>query len=142
MDNNLTKQILNLERKTMGELKSMYAELYFEEIDTKSRNQIIRKIAYRLQELEYGFLSDKSSKKMNALANEMSKGKQFGEISYFKPINGTRICKEYRGVKYEVDYSDDGFICNGMRYKSLSALASKITGHKTNGPKFFGVNNK
>lgn len=142
MNNNLTRQILNLERKTMSELKSIYAELYFEEIDTKSRNQIIRKIAYRLQELEYGFLSDKCTKKMNALANEMSKGKKFEEISFFKPINGTRICKEYKGVKYEVNYSNDGFMCNGMKYKSLSAVASKITGHKTNGPKFFGINNK
>jgi hypothetical protein len=92
-----------------------------------------------LQELEYGFLSEKYVKKLNFLANEMAKGKQFGEISYCKPVNGTRICKEYHGTKYEVESVEDGFVCGGMLYKSLSSLANKITGHKTNGLKFFGV---
>jgi hypothetical protein len=100
---------------------------------------LIRQIAYKLQELEYGFLSEKYVKKLNFLANEMAKGKQFGEISYCKPINGTRICKEYHGTKYEVESVEDGFVCGGFFYKSLSSLANKITGHKTNGLKFFGI---
>jgi hypothetical protein len=52
---------------------------------------------------------------------------------------GNWICKEYHGKKYEVEAVDDGFVCGGLFYKSLSALANEITGHKTNGLKFFGV---
>jgi hypothetical protein len=92
-----------------------------------------------LQELEYGFLSEKYVKRLDFLANEMAKGKQFGEISYCKPACGTRICKEYHGEKYEVESVEGGFVCGGLFYKSLSSLASKITGHKTNGLKFFGI---
>jgi hypothetical protein len=92
-----------------------------------------------MQELEYGFLSDRCAKRLDSAANELAKGKQFGEITYCKPINGTRICKEYHGKKYEVESVDDGFVCGGLFYKSLSALANEITGHKTNGLKFFGV---
>jgi hypothetical protein len=117
----------------------MYEKLYCEKSSTNSRSQLIKDIAYRLQELEYGFLPEKYTKKLESLANEMSKGKQFGEISYLKPVNGTGICKEYHGVKYEVETTETGFICDGLKYKSLSALAGKITGHKTNGLKFFGV---
>ena len=100
---------------------------------------MIQKISYRLQELEYGFLSEKYVKKSDSLANEMSKGKKFGKMLYFKPINGTKIMKEYHDVVYEVETIAEGFLCNGLFYKSLSALASKITGHKMNGLKFFRV---
>lgn len=62
-----------------------------------------------------------------------------GGLSSNNPISYN---KEYHGIKYEVDYADDGFVCNGMKYNSLSSLATKITGHKTNAPKFFGVSKK
>jgi hypothetical protein len=123
----------------MADLRSTYEKLYCEKTRANSRAQLIRQIAYRLQELEYGFLSEKYVKKLDYLANEMAKGKQFGEVSYCRPVNGTRVCKEYRGKKYEVESVEGGFACCGLFYKSLSALASKITGHKTNGLKFFGV---
>ena len=61
----------------------------------------------------------------------MSKGKKFGEMSYFKPVAGTKIMKEYHDVVYEVEATAEGFICGVLFYKSLSALAPKITGHKT-----------
>ena len=68
----------------------------------------------------------------------MSKGKKFGEMSYFKPVAGTKIMKEYHDLVYEVEATAEGFICGVLFYKSLSALAPKITGHKTNDLKFFG----
>jgi hypothetical protein len=46
---------------------------------------------------------------------------------------------EYCKKKYEVETTSEGFMCKGLLYKSLSALATKITGHKTNGLLFFGV---
>jgi hypothetical protein len=52
-------------------------------------------------------------------------------------VNGTKICKEYKGVTYEIEVVSGGFLCNGFVYKSLSALATKITGNRTNGPLFF-----
>ena len=52
MNKNLTKQILSLPSLSLFNLKDMYKKLYNEEIDTKSRNQLIQKIAYRLQKLE------------------------------------------------------------------------------------------
>jgi hypothetical protein len=137
MINNTTKQILSLDQKSTKELIEMYVKLYCEKPNVRSKSQLIRKIAYRLQELEYDFLPDKYVKKLEFYADQMSKGKSFCKMEHFKPINGTRICKEYKGITYEVETVPEGFLCNGFVYKSLSALATKITGNRTNGPLFF-----
>lgn len=139
MVSKIVKQIAKLETKKLEELREIYGNLYHTEVVPGYKSQLIRKIAYRLQELEYGFLPDKYLKKRQVLADSTAKGKKFGEMSYFKPVTGTKIMKEYHGVVYEVETTAEGFICNGLFFKSLSALASKITGHKTNGLKFFGV---
>jgi hypothetical protein len=34
---------------------------------------------------------------------------------------------------------DNGFECDGRRYKSLSAIAQEVTGSKWNGFLFFGI---
>jgi hypothetical protein len=54
-------------------------------------------------------------------------------------LPGTKICKEYNGSVYQVEVLKDGFEYNGQKWKSLSAIATKITGTKWNGPKFFGM---
>lgn len=139
MNNNITKQILNLNKKPIKALREMYEKLYCEYVVPSSRHQLIRKIAYRMQELEYGFLSEKHVKKLEKLTSEYDKGKKFGDSSYFKPQTGTRIKRRYNGVDYEVETVENGFIFNGQNYKSLSAIAKKITGTKWNGLRFFGV---
>jgi hypothetical protein len=52
---------------------------------------------------------------------------------------GTKIMKEYKGNVIEVLVVPDGFSYAGEIYKSLSSIATRITGTKWNGLKFFGV---
>ncbi len=52
---------------------------------------------------------------------------------------GTKFIRSYKGIKYEVEVSEKGFIYNGKIYKSLSAIAKLITGTQWNGKLFFGV---
>jgi hypothetical protein len=84
-------------------------------------------------------LSEKYGKKLERLTDEFEKGKCFAAKKFFKPTHGTRIKRTYNGVNYEVETTQNGFVFEGLQYKSLSALANEITGHKTNGLKFFGV---
>ena len=142
MKKTVIRQIIELETKTTGELKDIYEKLYSKKIYSSakiSKQQLTRKIAYRLQELEYGFLPEKYAKKLDSLADNMKKGKQFKDISYFKPVNGTRLSREYKGVVYEVESAEKGFIFEGQLYNSLSAVARKITGTQWNGLRFFGA---
>ena len=52
---------------------------------------------------------------------------------------GTRLVREWQGRTYEVLALDDGFSWQGTRYRSLSAIARKITGTPWSGPLFFGL---
>ncbi|MGC4026321.1 MAG: DUF2924 domain-containing protein [Mesorhizobium sp.] len=55
------------------------------------------------------------------------------------PIAGTRLMREWNGRMHIVDVTDDGFIFDGKRYRSLSAIARRITGARWSGPRFFGL---
>lgn len=52
---------------------------------------------------------------------------------------GTKFIRSYKGIKYEVEVTQKGFIYKGKIYKSLSAIARLITGTQWNGKLFFGV---
>ncbi|MBK8100636.1 MAG: DUF2924 domain-containing protein [Planctomycetes bacterium] len=55
------------------------------------------------------------------------------------PRPGTVLQREWRGQQIRVEVTADGFVWNGNRYGSLSAVAFAITGAKWNGKLFFGL---
>lgn len=52
---------------------------------------------------------------------------------------GTRLVREWQGRTYEALASNAGFEFEGKPYRSLSAIARKITGTARSGPAFFGL---
>jgi hypothetical protein len=57
-------------------------------------------------------------------------------------VPGTILTRYFKGIKHEVLVNDDDtFTYNGDRYKSLSAIATQITGTKVSGVFFFGLKN-
>ncbi len=56
-----------------------------------------------------------------------------------RPIAGTQLLREFRGVEHTVTVLRDGYEWQGLPYKSLSAIARAITGTRWNGWVFFGV---
>ena len=52
---------------------------------------------------------------------------------------GTQLVREWNGRRYQVDTTEDGYVLNGERFKSLSAIALHITGTSWSGPRFFGL---
>lgn len=55
---------------------------------------------------------------------------------------GGRLLREWNGTTHVVDVVEDGFLWQGERYRSLSAIARTITGAHWSGPRFFGLNGK
>jgi Protein of unknown function (DUF2924) len=53
--------------------------------------------------------------------------------------SGARLLREWNGVTHVVDVLPDGFLWNGQRHGSLSAIARAITGARWSGPRFFGL---
>lgn len=55
-------------------------------------------------------------------------------------LKGVRHLKAtYQGKDYSIEVKPTGFYYDGISYKSTTALATKITGHPTSGPTFFGL---
>jgi len=52
---------------------------------------------------------------------------------------GTRLVRQYKGKRYDVIATKDGFLYQDKEYKSLSIIAREITGTRWNGRVFFGV---
>lgn len=55
------------------------------------------------------------------------------------PRPGTVLQREWRGQQIRVEVTTDGFIWNGNRYGSLSAVAFAVTGARWNGRLFFNL---
>ena len=52
---------------------------------------------------------------------------------------GTHLMREWNGRTYQVEVIEDGFVMDGNTYKSLSAIAKRITDARWSGPRFFGI---
>lgn len=52
---------------------------------------------------------------------------------------GVQLMREWNGRTYRVEVAEDGFRLDGKSYKSLTAIARRITGSHWSGPRFFGL---
>lgn len=55
------------------------------------------------------------------------------------PRQGTRFVRAWNGKSHVVEVVDKGFAWQGKTYRSLSAIATCITGSRWSGPRFFGL---
>ena len=55
------------------------------------------------------------------------------------PAPGTRLMREWNGRMHVVDITDQGVLFDGKLYRSLTAVAKRITGTHWSGPRFFGL---
>jgi Protein of unknown function (DUF2924) len=124
----------------LGELRQQWRALYKAEASPHlSRELLVRAVAYRMQEVALGGLRPGRRHQLLRIAQQF---KQTGAANApprpeLKP--GTRLMREWQGRTYEVLVLDGGFSWQNTRYRSLSALARKITGTAWSGPLFFGL---
>ena len=137
-DLKIVRQIMSLQDKKIQELKALWEKMFDHPPAISSREYMIAKIAYRIQELAYGGVDEATKDKIQAAAREIKRHKAACSKK-FRPMIGTKIMKEYKGRVIEVLVVQDGFSYAGEIYKSLSSIAIRITGTKWNGLKFFGV---
>lgn len=134
------KQITRLQGMSPQELKAVWDKFFDHPPEISSRQHMLAKLAYKIQELAYGGVDGETKNKIRACAKEVVKGElKNKKSSKFSPMVGTRIIKEYRGKTHEVLVVTDGFAYEGTTFRSLSAIATKIAGTKWNGLKFFNV---
>ena len=143
MNNSVLAQLSALPSKTTPELKQLWRDLYDREPPSYNKQFLVKRLAYRIQELAYGGLSARAEAKLNELIQEEDRRLK-GKLPVRKgdrTIVGTRLIREWQGVEHSATVLDDGFEYQGRRYKSLSAVARAITGTRWNGPLFWGLRN-
>lgn len=143
MSDSVLAQVAALPEKSMADLKQMWRDLYDREPPPYNKPFLIKRLAYRIQELAYGGLSARAEAKLSELIEEEDrrvKGKQPVRKGD-RPIIGTRLIREWQGVEHTATVVDDGYEYQGRRYKSLSAIARAITGTRWSGPLFWGLRN-
>jgi len=132
--------LLRLPKLGLGELRQQWRVLYKAEASPYlSRELLLRAVAYRMQEVALGGLRPERQRQLRQFAQQLN-GSQEVRIRprpELKP--GTRLVREWQGRTYDVLVLDDGFSWQGTSYRSLSALAGKITGTAWSGPLFFGL---
>jgi len=136
--NSVLRQIDELNRMSMDQLRKRWKDLLGTETGRMGRSYLIRRLAYRIQELVYGGLSREARQKLSALADgDLTKPPRKHQAANLQP--GTRLLRDWHGERYEVVVQDDGFLYDGKRYRSLSAVARAITGSYWSGNRFFGL---
>ncbi len=141
MSDKVLAKILALKSKPIAELKRLWGDLYSTEPPAYNRRFLENRLAYRLQELEYGGLKPATIKRLEELGEQLDGGKSRvrSRRSYDRPISGTKLIREWQGQPYEVLVHHDHFVYAGKRYESLSSIARAITGTIWNGWQFFGL---
>jgi hypothetical protein len=155
---NIGKEVAALRRMSTQELMGKYAELFGEQVwKTGNRVWLVKRIAWRLQALDEGDLSERARHRAAELANDadlrLSPPRpqkprpkavvQAGPTQHTAKRNtphlrpGTVLARKYRGEMLEVRVLANGFAFEGTTYFSLSAVAKAITGAHCSGHHFF-----
>ena len=153
MDETLRKEIESLCKLTSKELKRRYRELFGEDSPSFNRQHLFRRIAWRLQAMRQGDLSDRARERAEQLAenmdlrlraprrfwDELMNGAGERRRDPRLPSAGTVLKRSYRGQMIVVTVLDQGFCYERQNYGSLSAIAYRVTGTRWNGFLFFGL---
>ena len=148
----MCQQIADLVHQTMAQLRTQHLQVFGETTRCRHRQLLIRRIAWRLQVLAEGDLSERARQRAFSLARdadvrlippaswrvrdaEAAAARQHRDARL--PPAGTVLSRQFRGQTITVEVVEEGFRHEGIVYKSLSAVARLITGTQWNGFLFF-----
>lgn len=155
MDEDIYREIEQLQRMPVEQLQQRYREVFGEPCRTKHKLHLVRRIAWKLQVLAAGDISERARQRALALVSDadlraqvpaewIGRHRSSGSARSRPrdrrlPAVGTVLRRTYRGRTVVVNVLKDGFEYEGCRYGSLSAIAREATGTRWNGLLFFGL---
>jgi hypothetical protein len=161
MQQNLEKEVARFRQMTVIELRARYAELFGEPTGVTNKGWLCKRLAWRLQALAEGDLSERARRRASELAcdadlrllpprqqraQSLEPGQTLAAVMAQDrpdprlPPPGTVLLRKYRGESLQVKVLPEGFEYQGEGYPSLSAVAKAITGSHCNGFLFFRLN--
>ncbi len=137
----MRRQLQALEKMGIEQLREKFHELFGFETDSINPQAVRRRVAYRIQEIHLGGLSETEEALLDQLADNDPQANLAKQPTRKVSNNvGTMFAREWKGKRYEVIYrGNNQYEYAGVFYRSLTAVATAITGTKWNGRAFFGV---
>ena len=163
MELNIVNEVATLQRLSIGHLRQRFAELFGETTKASNRTWLIKRIAWRMQALAEGDLSQRARQRAAQLARDADLRLNAphnkatttatappqpvsipAPVDHRLPPPGTILTRPYKGQLVQVQVLTEGFAYGGRVYASLSAVVKAITGSHCNGFLFFRntLNNK
>jgi hypothetical protein len=152
------EEIERLRRASVGELRSKYCEIFGQPSRSNHKPFLFRRIAWRLQALAYGELSEQARQRAMAIAQDvdlrikapahlvgspetvlrptLTSRRRSGRDQRLPPV-GSVLRREYKGQLVVVQVLAEGFQYQDRFYRSLSAIARQAAGTAWNGYEFF-----
>jgi hypothetical protein len=157
----ISADVAALGRMTVSQLRERYQELHGEPTNASNRDFLIKRMAWRIQSLSEGTLSERARRRAEELARDADlrttlpkppkvsgEGATVTLAAPMKPTShdllpgaGTVLTRMYRGKRISVTVLKQGFDHDGQTFRSLSAIAKHVTGSHWNGHAFFGLRN-
>ena len=154
MELNIANEVAALERLSVGQLRQRFAELFGETTQASNRTWLVKRIAWRMQALAEGDLSERARRRAAELARDAdlrlnpprsrtTTATAPEPVSVPTPVDprlpppGTILARPYKGQLVQVQVLTEGFAYAGRVYPSLSAVAKDVTGSHCNGFHFF-----
>ena len=157
MSNGFGQQLAALHEMSVDQLRDRYTEVFGAAIGSGNRQHLIRRIAWRLQALKEGDISQRARQRAAELIgyaeleipaaklpskvvpSAPSSSERTATNKRRSPSPGTVISRRYKGQTIVVHVLDEGFHYDGQTFNSLSAVAKVVTGSHWNGFHFFGL---
>ena len=161
MTTDVDEELAALAGMSTNELCERYQQLYGQPVRTRHKQYLVRKIAWRVQALAEGDLTERARRRAAELANDADvrlmpprpraapTDAAAGATRVVKapatpptadsrlPAPGAAIVRQYKGRQVRVIVRTDGFEYEGQKYKTLTAVAKHVTGCHMNGFRFF-----
>ena len=154
MTKNADCELAAMRQLTVPELQNQFIEVFGEPPRTRHKEHLVRRIAWRLQVQREGDLSERARRRAAELAREadlrlspprktkaaIATPPGLTAADNRLPMPGTILVRQYAGQTLQVQVLERGFEYDGQIFKSLTAVAKRITGKHWNGYHFFGLN--
>ena len=160
MHPNLATEIAALARLRVRELRAKFAVVFGEPTRAHNKVWLVKRIAWRLQALAEGDLSQRARQRAAELIHDADlrlslpradsasdAATQPAQALHVPPDDrlprpGTILTRRYKGRTLQVHVLDHGFRFEDQVYRSLSAVAKAVTGSHCSGHFFFRLTSK
>ncbi|MBL8651100.1 MAG: DUF2924 domain-containing protein [Sphingopyxis sp.] len=140
----INKQLAGLATMSPARLRAEWRRLHRGQTLTAglTSSQLIRSIAWRLQEKMLGGLPAPRVRELDRLADQLHRDGELQIASDQSLKAGSQLVRHWHGSVHTVTVLDQGFEFEGQHYSSLTQIARHITGAAWSGPRFFGLKNR